>query len=183
MDTRTICLGVLSLGDATGYEIKKTTAEGAFAQIYEASYGSIYPALNRLTEEGLVTCRAESQENRPDKKVYSITQKGREAFRNALLKRPADDRFRSEFLFQMLFATLMPPEHAGHLVDDRIARVRAELDALKTRSNELPDDPAVCFVRDYGIAMFDASLRYLESNRDALVDALKSDARPVKAAE
>ena len=56
MDVRTLCLGILSLGDATGYEIKKLVAEGSFSFFSEASYGSIYPALTKLTDEGLVSC-------------------------------------------------------------------------------------------------------------------------------
>ena len=58
-------------GEATGYEIKKLFDEGGYQHFIEASFGSIYPALNRLTEEGLVSVRAEVQEKRPDRKVYS----------------------------------------------------------------------------------------------------------------
>ena len=46
MDTRSICLGVLSMGEATGYEIKKLFEDGPFSHFYDAGYGSIYPALN-----------------------------------------------------------------------------------------------------------------------------------------
>ena len=66
MDVRTICLGILTRGDATGYEIKKTVEEDGYRHFAEASFGSIYPALNRLTEEGLVSVHAQAQEKRPD---------------------------------------------------------------------------------------------------------------------
>jgi DNA-binding PadR family transcriptional regulator len=52
-DVRTLCLGILSIGEATGYEIKKALEEGPFGHVLEASFGAIYPALGRLTEEGL----------------------------------------------------------------------------------------------------------------------------------
>ena len=65
MDVRTICLAILTRGDATGYEIKKLFEDGGYRHFVEASFGSIYPALNRLTEEGLVSVRAEAQEKRP----------------------------------------------------------------------------------------------------------------------
>ena len=71
MDVRTICLGILTRGDATGYEIKNLFEDDGYQHFVEASFGSIYPALNRLTEEGLVSVRAEAQEKRPDRKVYS----------------------------------------------------------------------------------------------------------------
>ena len=62
MDVRTICLGILTRGDATGYEIKKLFEDDGYQHFVEASFGSIYPALNRLTEEGYVSVREESQE-------------------------------------------------------------------------------------------------------------------------
>ena len=97
MDIKTLCLGILSLGDATGYEIKKMVAEGSFSFFSEASYGSIYPALGKLMEEGLVTCRAMAQDKRPDKKVYSLTESGREELTISLRKDPDPDKNRSEF--------------------------------------------------------------------------------------
>ena len=69
MDARTLCLGVIARGDETGYEIKKSFEEGPFAHIQAASFGSIYPALTKLSEDGLLACRDERQDTRPDKKV------------------------------------------------------------------------------------------------------------------
>ena len=69
MHVTTLCLGALVFGDATGYEINKMFEDGPFSHFLDASYGSIYPALTRLTEEGLVTCKAEQQERRPDKNL------------------------------------------------------------------------------------------------------------------
>ena len=39
MDIRTLCLGILTWGDASGYEIKKIF-EDRLSYFYEASYGS-----------------------------------------------------------------------------------------------------------------------------------------------
>jgi DNA-binding PadR family transcriptional regulator len=59
MDVTTVCLGVLTLGDATGYEIRYMFEDGPFRYFTDAGFGSIYRALNRLRREGLVTraCR------------------------------------------------------------------------------------------------------------------------------
>ena len=45
MDVRTICLGLLTRGEATGYEIKKQFEGEGFGHFAEASFGSIYPAV------------------------------------------------------------------------------------------------------------------------------------------
>lgn len=163
MDIRTLCLGLLTLRDASGYEIKKAF-EGELSYFYEASYGSIYPALNRLTGEGLLSCTAQAQEKRPDKKVYRITPKGRIAFMDELTKRPGRDRVRSDFIAIMMFADLLPVRHLSDLMDERIVEYRRSLDALRravcdTRS------PGSRFVLGYGIAIFEAAVTYLEENR------------------
>ena len=117
MDVRTICLGILTRGEATGYEIKKLFEEGGYQHFVEASFGSIYPALNQLTRDGLVDVRAEAQEKRPDRKVYSITQAGRSQFLAALLKPLPEDRHRSPFVFAMLFSHLLPPQRVSEMLD------------------------------------------------------------------
>ncbi len=109
MDAKTLCLGVLARGDASGYEIKKSVEKGPFAHIQAASFGSIYPALTKLSEEGLLACRAEHQDKRPDKKVYSITPAGRDALAARLMTPPAADRVSSDFLFILFFAQRLRP--------------------------------------------------------------------------
>ena len=67
MDVKTLCLGVLCehWGKASGYEIRKLLKEeGAFSHFVDAGYGSIYPALNKLSDEGLVIYEAE-EANQP----------------------------------------------------------------------------------------------------------------------
>ena len=108
MDVRTLCLGVLSEGAASGYEIKKKL-ETTYSHFFQASFGSIYPALSRLTGDGLVSCTEQAQEKRPDKKVYSITAEGRMALIDQLMVPPGPDRVRCEFLVIMLFAELLTP--------------------------------------------------------------------------
>src|SRR3546814_20096495 len=73
MDAKTLCLGVLSRGAASGYEIKKAFEEGPFSHFHQASFGSIYPALNALSADGLVAVRAQAQQKRPATKIYSPT--------------------------------------------------------------------------------------------------------------
>jgi DNA-binding PadR family transcriptional regulator len=77
MDVATLCLAVLAHGPASGYEIKKELEDGAYSHFFRASFGSIYPALARLAQEGFVTGREQEQAKRPDKKVYRLTPGGK----------------------------------------------------------------------------------------------------------
>src|SRR5690606_31134512 len=115
MDVKTLCLGVLSRGEASGYEIKKAFQEGAFSHFHQASFGSIYPALNALAAEGLVAVRAQAQDKRPDKKIYSLAPKGQTALLAALMAPPAPDAMRSDFLFILFFAQHLPAARVAQL--------------------------------------------------------------------
>jgi len=141
MDVRTICLGILSRGDATGYEIKKLFDDDGYQHFVEASFGSIYPALSRLTQEGLVSVRSEIQEKRPDRKVYSITEAGRKAFLGSLLKPLPEDRHRSPFVFAMLFSHLIPHPRVVEMVDTYIEQSETKLAQLmEPKPQPLPED-------------------------------------------
>jgi DNA-binding PadR family transcriptional regulator len=95
MDTRTLCLAVLERGEASGYEIKKKLDAPPYSHFQDTSFGSIYPALGRLAEEGAVAVREQEQEKRPDKKVYSLTEAGRRQLCAALGQTTACGRISS----------------------------------------------------------------------------------------
>jgi DNA-binding PadR family transcriptional regulator len=164
MDVRTICLGILSRGDATGYEIKKHFEEGGFPYAADASFGSIYPALGRLTEDGLVSVREEAQEKRPDRKVYSITQSGRNALLASLMKPLAEDRGRSPFVFAMLFCDLLPESRVRGLMDAYIAQTEHKLAQLgrKTCEQLMPGER---FAIEFGHTIYTAMLDFLRKRR------------------
>jgi DNA-binding PadR family transcriptional regulator len=171
MDIRTLCLGVLTMGDATGYEIKKIF-EDRLDLIFHASYGSIYPALNRLTDESLVSCEEFVQEKRPDKKIYSITAKGRYKFLEEIMKKPAPDRFRSEYLATIMFSHLLPAGTIAELIDQRIIE---RTEKIKDMASQCPSAPenAEQFMCGYGQAVYQAEIDYLNENRHLLeADAL-----------
>ncbi len=162
MNVRTLCLGYLSLREATGYEIKKDFEDGLFCHFLEASYGSIYPALNQLAVEGLVSVREEEQSGRPDKKIYSIAPSGVAALKKALSVLPAQDKYKSEFLFIMLLQHHITPEHRIAAIEKQLSDLRADLGNIDECRKETGGDPAHHFVMGYGEAVLTAGVTYLE---------------------
>ena len=70
--------------------------------------GAIYPALQKLEADRLVTSRIERQDGKPSKKIYSITELGRREFINSLFEQLGEDEYRSEFLLFARFAAELP---------------------------------------------------------------------------
>ena len=110
MQKETLCLGLLSLGPRSGYEIKQMF-EGPLSDFYSLSFGTIYPTLNSLQADKYVSCKQHSQSKKPDKKVYTITKKGMELMKDNLLGDASSyirsgnfgDQIKSEFFLLLLF--------------------------------------------------------------------------------
>lgn len=169
MDAKSLCLGALMLGDATGYEIRKLYEEGPFSAIHHASFGSIYPALNRLLADGLVTVAEEEQSGRPDRKVYSLTDAGRAAFVRALHGEPAPDKHRSDMLFMLTFGHLVEPARRRALLDAYLDEHRSRLAEIRACAGDgLDQMPGERFINGFGEAIYDCVVRYIEENRHLL---------------
>jgi len=184
MDAKVLCLGALHRGDASGYEIKKLFEEGDFSHFYESSFGSIYPALNKLVEDGLAVFTEHPQDKRPDKKVYSITAKGREALAEALKAPATPDRYRSDFCFIMVFGDLVPPDRLSKLIDVQAAFYKANI--VRMESHDLADASAsVRFIHDLGLELYRTAAAYLDRNKAKLLEEVRAEAaRPTtRAAE
>jgi PadR family transcriptional regulator AphA len=170
MDVKTLCLGVLSRGAASGYEIKKQCEEGPFAHFYAAGFGSIYPALNALLNNRLISLEEVNQTGKPAKKIYSITPAGRQALTDEMLQEPAPDRLRSDFLFIMFFGQMLMARDIDALIEDRISLFRARLTEMyECRNETMPAGEK--FALGYGIAVYEAGAEYLENHRHELVGA------------
>ncbi|MGD9866888.1 MAG: PadR family transcriptional regulator [Hyphomicrobiales bacterium] len=177
MNVSTLCLGILWFGEATGYEIKKLASEGRFSHFTEASYGSIYPALGRLTRDALVTVREESQTGKPARKVYSITDKGRGVFIDSLQDRvPCDDTCKSEFLFHCLYSEVLKPDHMAASLDARLGFLKTGLEHLR-EMHENCEHAGSRFAIGYGIAVHEAAIGYIEKHSRLVLPA------PAEAAE
>jgi PadR family transcriptional regulator AphA len=114
--SRYAVLGLLSAhGSSTGYELKKKF-EFSLAGFWSESYGQIYPILHKLAEEGLAKVREEVQGNRPNRKIYSITKKGREELRRWMVRPAAPPSERIEMLLKLFFGSNAKPSiNARHI--------------------------------------------------------------------
>jgi DNA-binding PadR family transcriptional regulator len=103
MSIKYAILGLLQSKDLHGYKIKKLI-ERDFGFMWTVNYGQIYPALKAMLDEGLLTMSVVATANSPDRKLYSITRHGREAFLDWLSAAPERTLFiRDPFLLRFPF--------------------------------------------------------------------------------
>jgi DNA-binding PadR family transcriptional regulator len=79
-------LGFLHYRSLSGYDLKRLM-DASTTHFWHADLSQIYKTLKSLESEGAITSRIEAQEERPDRRVYSITERGRDDLR-AWLNRP-----------------------------------------------------------------------------------------------
>jgi PadR family transcriptional regulator AphA len=183
MDVKTLCLGVLTEGDKSGYEIKRCFEE-AFSHFFVAGYGSIYPALAELSSRGLVTYENVEQEGRPDKKVYRLTAAGERLLIDELMVTPPRHKVRSEFLVLMYFAHLLPSTRLAAIIDERIAQwelVMAQIETCAT-SDDAHKSPGMRFAAGYGRAVIGAALDYVGANKARLIEEVAAAVDPERVA-
>jgi len=112
--TAKVVLGMIALGERTGYDIKRVV-ERSTAFFWGASFGQIYPELARLEGAGLISGSSRGPRGR---KEYEITAAGRRALRTWLASpEPQAFAFRSEGLLKAFFGDLAP-------IEDRLANAR-----------------------------------------------------------
>ncbi|MEQ8656117.1 MAG: PadR family transcriptional regulator [Hyphomicrobiales bacterium] len=166
MNVRTLCLAILHHQDATGYEIRKLSTEGKYAYFVDASFGSIYPALAKLEDEGLVSCRLEQQDGKPARKVYSMNDGGRAELRANLRESPTPDVFRSEFLLIAMCADLLDVGDMERALTVHISQVEDELQKIDEMKSEMPEGS---WLADYGTTCMKTQLSWLHANRDRIL--------------
>jgi PadR family transcriptional regulator, regulatory protein AphA len=173
MNIKTVCLALLAHGEASGYDLKRRWTEGPFAHFVDASLASIYPALNKLEAEGLVSFREEVQSGKPSRKMYELTDAGKAAFVEALSAPPLPDAYRSPFALIALCAPFLPRNTVAAALDERLGQQKAQLADLKDVRTRCEYGP-IEWLLDWGIHCFSREIEYLEASRHRLEDLAAS---------
>jgi PadR family transcriptional regulator, regulatory protein AphA len=97
-------LGILNYGSATGYDLKKTF-DSSLNFFWQAHKSQIYKELTSLEKEGYLSVESVVQHDRPNRKVYTLTGRGREEFLRWLRSNLSDGDFqvRDTFLMKVFF--------------------------------------------------------------------------------
>ncbi|MCH8230681.1 MAG: PadR family transcriptional regulator [Chloroflexi bacterium] len=132
-----LVLGLLSFGETSGYDLKNL-ADRSVALFYASPARSqVYTELRRLAGYGYATEREVAQTDRPDKRVYSITESGRDALKDWLENTPTStDAIKSHLLLKVFFGSRMD---RSALIEE-VRRYRSEAVRFRAMLRELQDE-------------------------------------------
>jgi DNA-binding PadR family transcriptional regulator len=126
--TAYVILGMLAWGPMSGYDVK-AAVDSSVRFFWAASYGQIYPELQRLSEAGLIDGEAEPGSGRR-RTVYRLTADGRREFEDWLEQEPQTFEMRDEGLLKLFFAG-SAPDTAPASLDAKRAYHEAKLKQLR----------------------------------------------------
>ncbi|MFI9169728.1 PadR family transcriptional regulator [Streptomyces lincolnensis] len=78
MALRNAVMAALLAGEASGYDLAKAF-DATVANFWMSTPQQLYRELDHMEAEGLVTARVVEQKRRPNKRLFSLTEAGREA--------------------------------------------------------------------------------------------------------
>ena len=135
-------LALLARGALTGYDLAQRMRRSTDF-FWTARHSQIYPELARMAAAGLVTHEVIHQSERPDKKLYTITDAGYAALRVWLARpvRPAPER--DETMLKAWCAWLVEPGKAVGLFRVQEAEHLARLATYETMMADLEQHPDV----------------------------------------
>jgi DNA-binding PadR family transcriptional regulator len=103
-----VILGLLQQQQRTGYDLKTDCFDQCIAHLWQADQAQIYRTLDKLEAQGWITCTVEIQHDRPNRKVYRITEAGTAELTQWLQTHQPPPVLREPLLAQLHFASQLP---------------------------------------------------------------------------
>ncbi len=130
-------LGLLLRQEMTGYDLKTSCFSQTIAHFWPADQAQIYRTLDKLEQQGWISCTVEIQHDRPNRKVYRVTEAGKAELVRWLGCPQPLPTVRDPLLIQMFFAArVLPLDAIIHLLEQQQATRRQKL--AECEAIELP---------------------------------------------
>jgi DNA-binding PadR family transcriptional regulator len=192
MALREVILTVLTQGQMTGYEITKNF-DDVLSYFWRASHQQVYRELARLSVDGCVTHELVEQASKPNKKVYGLTDRGRDELARWVASEADPPRPQYDLLVKLLAAPsvgkdvlLREIERQQAVTSAVLTELRAKREAcLQIPAERLSEYERTLFIAlRRGLLLVEAQLKwlaetraYLESGGRALIGRSKKKSR------
>jgi DNA-binding PadR family transcriptional regulator len=152
-------LGLLKERPMHGYQLSRELGD-SLGGLWRVSYGSLYPSLRRLENDGAIESEAGDERGARRKKVYRITAKGEQVFLELLQESPNDTQTEdARFRMRLAFFRYLPPETRIRLLERRRQALQDRLSTIaeSERAGRRGTD-------DYGRALIEHNRSVTESD-------------------
>ena len=175
LSTEFALLGFLRRQPMYGYEIHQQLSDPTgLGLVWRLKQSQLYALLAKLEREGYVTTTIEYQDTRPPRKIFELTEAGRQAFLE-WVQRPVQQgrKLRLDFLAKFYFAQLEGPEVALRLIEQQRIACRDWLRQQEDEAESLRQThPYDWLVHKFRIGQIEAMLAWLDTCQEALPAAV-----------
>lgn len=140
MSLRYALLGVLSLGEMSGYDIKRRF-DKSLHFVWNASDSQIYRELRSMEEIGLVESAWIPQESKPNKRLYQLTKEGETGLDSWLQSTDGWESIHDKdaFMLRMFFMGRLPRGKGLEVLRQRYEQLERSIRFYETRLREYGD--------------------------------------------
>ena len=160
-------LGFLQYKPMTGYDLK-AAFDSSVSYFWPADQAQIYRTLDKLAEQGFVESQLEIQENRPNRKVFSITAAGQIELARWLETPQPQPILRDPLLIQIFFGAQVENNTIFQLLEEQLKLHQAKLAEYKRIPLPTLNDPGIdrtaTFYRltlEFGLRLEEAHIEWL----------------------
>lgn len=160
--TEYVILGALILAPKHGYHIMQFL-DSALESTWRVSTSQLYALLKRLQSERLLQSSLETQDARPNKRVFELTDEGKRIFIDWLHTPTPNVRdFRMAFLTKLFFFHHYSMPGAIDLVESQIRLLEIRIDEMREQLKE-EEEPYKRLVCEFKIHTVESHLSWLSS--------------------
>lgn len=131
-------LAALVEGESSGYDLAKRF-DASVANYWMTTPQQLYRELERMAAQGLIRTRVVQQERRPNKRVHSLTDHGREVLHAFTATSPKPTTVRDELLVQVQALDVGDGPAVCAAIGESRKRAEAKLDRYLARRDRLLD--------------------------------------------
>ncbi len=163
VSTRHLILGLLTRQPMSGYDIKRFLKQLSWL-VDGPSFGSLYPALHALLEVDQVTVEVIPRQDKPPRKIYTITEMGRQVLHEWLDQPVVAGVSLKAFLMRLMLAGNLSHDGLITHLQQRHTQVAAHQITLQQATEAMDEgmDLGDRLTLDYGLTVAAAELIWLD---------------------
>jgi len=163
MSLKYLVLGLLTHQPQYGYELKHE-AERLLGRGADLNPGQLYPLLRKLAEQQLIAGERIEQEDRPDKRVFTLTPEGARDLATWLDEPVPPQAGRTPLFLQLMVLSCVRPEGRAEFLQRQRHALLATIGQLVAdrEAHQDCDDLATCALREATILHAEADLKWIE---------------------
>lgn len=171
MSIKHVILGFLSETPLTGYDLKKKFSDSPVFH-WSGNNNQIYKALAELHDEQLVSLEIQHQDDKPPRKIYTLTEVGQTALKQWMMTTPELPQMRNALLMQLRWAGKLTPDEITPMLAEYEEELRVHVLMLREQAKRDTDTTRAFRKRiaDHWIEFYERERQWVHELRDLFED-------------